>query len=145
MRSAITLSAPTLILYDGVCALCNGLVRFLLRRDPHDQFRFAPLQSPTGQSILSGHNLDPTDLNTVCVIAGYGSPHETFLIKSDAVLYAVAQLGGFWRIAELVRLVPRALRDAAYDLVARTRYRVFGKYDTCPLPSPQHRAKFIDL
>ena len=136
---------PTLILYDGVCALCNGTVRFLLRRDRHDQFRFAPLQSPTGQNILRSHNLDPTDLNTICVIAGYGSPEATLFIKSDAVLYAVAQLGGFWRIAELARLVPRRPRDVAYDLVARTRYRVFGKYDTCPLPSPHHRAKFLDL
>ena len=145
MLFAMTHPAPTLLLYDGVCALCNGTVRFLLRRDHQDQFRFAPLQSATGEAILRSHNRDPNDLNTVCVIAGYGSPEATLLIKSDAMLYAVAQLGGFWRISAFARLVPRTVRDAVYDLVARTRYRVFGKYRACPLPSPGDQVKFFDL
>jgi predicted DCC family thiol-disulfide oxidoreductase YuxK len=119
-------------------------VRFLLRFDQHDRFRFAPLQSDFAASLLSKHGINSADLDSVSVVTDYGSPVERTFTKSDAVLRASWDLGGIWRVGEIGRLVPRALRDWLYDRVARSRYRMFGKYETCPLPRPQDRGKFID-
>jgi predicted DCC family thiol-disulfide oxidoreductase YuxK len=124
----------TLILYDGVCALCNGMVRFVLRRDRNDSFLFAPLQSELAKKALERHGMKTGELNTVCVVMGYELPAEQVLIKSSAVLHAFEQLGGVWRFAMVGLWIPRVARDFAYDLVARYRYRIFGKSclcDTC--------------
>ena len=133
----------TLVLYDGVCGLCNGLVRFLLRRDRRDQFRFAPLQSDVGQSLLGHHGLNTQDVDTVVVIANFGAPRERAMTRSDAVLWSASRLGGIWKIANIARAVPRAFREALYRLVARHRYRIFGRYDSCPMPGPEVRNKFL--
>lgn len=151
----------TLVLYDGMCALCNGTVRFLLRRDRgddrgedrgddrrddrRDQFRFAPLQSAAARSVLQRHGLDADNLQTVCVVANYGEASERVLTKSSAALYAAGRLGGWWKLSAAGYAIPRVLRDAVYGLVARFRYRLFGKYETCPLPDPLDRDKFIGL
>lgn len=132
------------MLYDGVCGLCNRLVQFLLKRDRHDRFRFASLQSDFTAAVLRRHGLDPKDLDTVYVVEQYPQPTERLLARSDAVLFMLAQLGGVWGMAVVGRIIPRALRDLAYQLVARNRYRVFGKHESCLLPDPQHRAKFLD-
>lgn len=132
----------TLVLYDGVCALCNRLVRFLLRHDHGDEFRFAPLQSEFGRSLLRGYGKTPVDLDTVWVVAEYGGKSARPLTKSSAVLYVVAQLGGGWRLSAVGWIIPHVLRDALYDIVARRRYRWFGKYDACPLPAEEERKKF---
>jgi predicted DCC family thiol-disulfide oxidoreductase YuxK len=133
-----------IILYDGVCGLCNRLNRFVLDRDPGGRFRFAALQSPFATEILARHGRDPKDLDTLYLVLAAGRPGERLLRKSDAVLWILRGLGGPWRAAAALRLVPAGLRDAAYDLVARTRYRLFGRYDACPLPDPRHRARFLD-
>ncbi len=167
-------SPQTLILYDGVCALCNWTVQFLLRHDrlrarpqnrrdgPHgDQrdepdddrrghFLFAPLQSAAARSLLQRHGLDAHGLdadwlNTVCVVANYGEASERLLTKSSAALYAAGQLGGLWKLSAAGYAIPPVLRDAVYALAARYRYRLFGKYETCPLPAPLDRDKFIGL
>jgi predicted DCC family thiol-disulfide oxidoreductase YuxK len=133
-----------IILYDGVCGLCHRLNRFVLARDPAGRFRFAALQSGLARDILVRHGRDPHDLDTLYLVLGHGRPDERLLRKSDAALWILRELGGAWRAASALRVVPRRARDLGYDLVARTRYRLFGRYDTCPLPDPRHRARFLD-
>jgi predicted DCC family thiol-disulfide oxidoreductase YuxK len=133
-----------IILYDGVCALCHRLNRFVLARDPAGRFRFAALQSALAGEILTRHGRDPRDLDTLYLVLDHGRPDERLLRKSDAALWILRDLGGPWRAAGALRAVPRWMRDLGYDLVARTRYRLFGRYDTCPLPDPRHRARFLD-
>ena len=134
----------TIILYDGVCGLCNRLVQFILKRDRHDHFRFASLQSDWSGALLRRHHLDPNDLDTVYVVVDFAQPAERLLARSDAILFLLRELGGVWTFASWGKILPRILRDGMYKLVARNRYRVFGKYDSCMLPDPQHRAKFLD-
>ena len=133
-----------IVLYDGVCGLCNRLVQFLLKRDKHDQLRYAALQSDFAVKVLKRHGLDPKDLDTVHVILNYEEPNERVFARSDAILEVVNRLGGIWKIAMLGKLVPRPIRDWLYKLVAQNRYRMFGKFETCMLPEPRHRAKFLD-
>ncbi len=134
-----------IVLYDGVCGLCNHLVQFLLKRDTHDRFRFASLQSEFANSLLTHHRVDPHDLDTVYVVKNYGQPGQSLLARSDAILYMLTQLDGLWKLAGVGRVIPKAFRDAVYKIVARNRYRVFGKHESCILPEPQHRAKFLDV
>jgi predicted DCC family thiol-disulfide oxidoreductase YuxK len=141
--SRASADAP-IILYDGVCGLCHRLNRFVLARDPAGRFRFAALQSALAGEILARHGRDPQDLDTLYLVLGHGRADERLLRKSDAALWILRELGGPWRAASLLRVVPRALRDLGYDLVARTRYRLFGRYDACPIPDPRHRARFLD-
>jgi predicted DCC family thiol-disulfide oxidoreductase YuxK len=133
-----------IIFYDGVCGLCNRLVQFVLKHDKRDYFRFAALQSDLASTTLLRHNRDPHDLDTVYVVVEYGQPAERLLARSDAILFLLKHLGGIWKLAALGKILPRTLRDATYELVARNRYRVFGKYESCMLPDPKHRAKFLD-
>ncbi len=139
------LSGKTIVLYDGVCGLCNRSVRFLLRHDNRDRFRFAPLQSEFASSLLNKHGINAAELDSVSVVTDYGLASETAFTKSDSVLRATSELGGIWRAAEVGRFIPQVLRDWLYDRVARSRYRIFGEYKSCPAPSPQHRTKFIDF
>ena len=133
-----------IILYDGVCGLCNRLTRFVLARDRPGRFRFAALQSAFASEILARHGRDPRDLDTLYLVIAHGRPEERLLQKSDAALWILRELGGPWRAAGALRVVPRWVRDLGYDLVARIRYRLFGRYDSCPLPEPRHRARFLD-
>ena len=139
------LNSNPIVLYDGVCGLCNHLVQFLLQRDKRDRFRFASLQSEFAQAVMIRHRLDPHDLDTVYVVKDHNQPTETLLARSDAILYMLKQLGGIWSVAAVARVLPRALRDAIYKIVARNRYRLFGKHESCMLPEPEPRAKFLDV
>ena len=135
-----------LILYDGVCGLCNRLVQFLLKHDKQGRLRFASLQSDFAARVLQRHGIDPKDLDTVQVIENYEQPGERVLQRSDAILRAGRELTGFWSVsATVAKVIPRALRDVIYRFVARNRYRVFGKYDTCMLPEPNQRSRFLDV
>ncbi len=134
-----------IVLYDGVCGLCNRLTQFILKRDKHDRFRFASLQSEFAEDILKRHGADYEDLDTVYVVLDHGKPSERLLARSDAILQIAAELGGIWKLGEAGRVLPTAIRDGIYKLVARNRYRVFGKYESCMLPEPKHRAKFLDV
>ena len=138
--------ANSILLYDGVCGLCNRLVQFILRRDRDTVFRFASLQSALATTILDRHGVKAADLDTVYVVLNYDEPDESLLERSDAVVFVLKQLGPFWRACAAVsRLLPRPIRDWKYRLVARHRYRIFGRYDTCPLPTEKTRARFLDL
>lgn len=137
-----------ILLYDGVCGLCDRFVQFILRRDRRGVFRFASLQSALAGRILARHNISPADLDTVYVVVNPDSqePPEFLLSRSDAVLFVLKQLGGLWRfVAFLLQLLPKFVRDPAYNAIARHRYRIFGKYESCALPSAQDRGRFLDL
>lgn len=138
--------ANPIVLYDGVCGLCNRSVQFLLKHDKSRRFRFASLQSDFAAKVLGRHGLDPKDLDTVHVVENYDQPDERVLQRSDAVLRAGRELGGIWGAsASIAKVIPRRLRDLVYRFVATNRYRVFGKYDTCMLPDPNQRSRFLDI
>jgi predicted DCC family thiol-disulfide oxidoreductase YuxK len=135
-----------IVFYDGVCGLCNRLVQFLLKRDKHDRLLFASLQSDFASKVLARHGIDPKDLDTLHVVENYEQSDESVLDRSDAILRAGKELGGIWaEVADLGAKVPQDTRDRFYRFVAKNRYYLFGKYQTCMLPEPQHRAKFLDM
>jgi predicted DCC family thiol-disulfide oxidoreductase YuxK len=132
--------ANPLLLYDGVCGLCNRLVRFVLKRDRRAYFRFASLQSDYAARILKPHSFDPQDLNTL-----YVAEDERLRTRADAVIFILQKLGGRWRIAAAaLRILPRPLRDWGYRFVARHRYRIFGHYESCLLPAKKYHDRFLD-
>ena len=133
----------TLILYDGVCGLCNRLVAFLLRHDKRDRFRFVPLQSDLAHTMLRRYGLSTHDFDTVVVVADFDGGSARVLTRADAVLWCVRQLGGVARLFAVVGVFLPCMREAAYRLIARCRYRIFGKSDTCTLPNPRDRHKFL--
>jgi predicted DCC family thiol-disulfide oxidoreductase YuxK len=133
------------VLYDGVCGLCNGLVRFLLPRDREGKLWFAPLQSAFAARVLARHGRDPRDLDTMYLIVDYGRETERLFERARAVLHVLGEIGGIWRLARVFGILPTPLLNLGYAFVARVRYRVFGKYETCPLPGPGERARFVDL
>lgn len=138
-----------LLLYDGTCGLCHGLVQFLIRRDRRDALRFAALQSEFARGLVARAGGDPDRLETLYAIddadAVYADPEGAPLrarVRSRAALTAIAAVGGPWRVFGALRVIPRPLLDLGYRLVARIRYRVFGKV-ACELPSPEERQKFL--
>jgi predicted DCC family thiol-disulfide oxidoreductase YuxK len=138
--------ANPIILYDGVCGLCNRLVQFLLKHDQEGRLRFASLQSDFAEKVLGRHGIDAKDLDTVQVVENYEQPGERVLQRSDAILRAGRELGGFWSVSSsIAKVVPRGVRDLVYRFVATNRYRVFGKYDTCMLHDPNQRSRFLDI
>ena len=138
--------ANPIILYDGVCGLCNRLVQFLLKHDKEGRLRFASLQSEFAERVLTRHGIDPKDLDTVQVVVNYEQREERVLGRSDAILHACEEMAMPWNaLAKIARIVPRALRDVVYRFVARNRYHVFGKYETCMLPDPNQRHRFVDM
>lgn len=139
------MAAPDIVLYDGVCGFCNGVVQFLLPRDPEGRFRFAPLQSRFARDLLVRHGREPDELDTVYVVRNAGGPDEVLLARSDAALHVAETLGGAWRLAGVLRLLPAGVRDRLYGAFARRRYRLFGRHDACVLPRPEWRSRFIDV
>jgi len=145
-RNAI--EGRALVLYDGVCALCNGVVQFLIKRDRLDKFRFAPLQSSLGREVLARFDIH-TFPDGVMLLTDALTPDEYLYQRSDAVAEALQRLGGpggMWRlVGKALKLLPRPLRDWGYGIVARFRYRVFGRYDTCPIPPPEQRNRLLGV
>lgn len=134
-----------IVLYDGVCGLCNHAVQFLLKRDRYDRLQFASLQSDLAANLLNKHGIDHRSLDTVYAVLNYEQPNEELLAKGDAFLFFARAIGGIWRIAEVGRIIPRPVRNWLYDFVARHRYQVFGKSETCMLPDPKQRHKFLEV
>jgi predicted DCC family thiol-disulfide oxidoreductase YuxK len=136
-------SVNPVLLYDGVCGLCHCLVRFVLKRDKQAQFRFASLQSDYAVRILQAQGLDPHDLNTLYYVEEFG---KRLAARSDAVISVLRELGGFWAATSVaLHILPRWLRDWGYGAVARHRYRVFGKYESCPVPEMKYQDRFLDV
>lgn len=128
-----------IILFDGVCNFCSGVVNFIIERDTKGVFRFAPLQSDAGQRILEHFNLAGEDFDTFVLVEG-----EEFHIKSTAALRMCRLLGGFWKLLYVFIVIPAPIRDALYDYVARNRYRWFGKKEECMVPGPEVRRRFLE-
>lgn len=132
-------AGQAVVVFDGVCVLCGGWVRFLLRRDRAGVFRFAAMQDETGRRLLETNGLDPDDPVSFLLVEA-GGVHT----DSDAVAAVLARLGGAWRVAAAaLRAVPRALRDPAYRWLARNRYRWFGRREACLVPDPAQRRRFL--
>ncbi len=130
---------PPVLLFDGVCNLCNGVVTFVIRRDPPPaRFRFAALQSEFGQRVLREHGLSANPLDTFVMLED-GAVH----LRSTAALKTLKRLGFPWSLAYAAIVVPAPLRDALYRFVARNRYRWFGKREACMLPTPELRSRFL--
>lgn len=127
------------VLFDGVCRLCNGWAKFLIRHDHQRRFRLCSVQSAEGQAILAWFGLPTDAFETMAYVEG-----ETLFVRSDAVLRIVAQLPGAWSLLAVLRFLPRVLRDWCYDRIALNRYRLFGRYDTCLLPDADHQQRFLD-
>jgi len=126
-----------LILYDGVCVFCSRWIRFVVARDTAARFRFTPIQSPYGTRLAQAFGIDANDPDTNAVIHG-----AIAYFKSDAALTVLSSLPG-WRWLRVLFAVPKGLRDAVYSLVARNRYRIFGKYETCFVPDAAMRARVL--
>lgn len=133
------IASHPLLMYDGVCVLCNGVVRFVVRHDAEGVFRFAPLQSSLARELLAGS----TDAREgVVLVTDTLTPGQQIYHRSDAVSHALLVLGGRWRgPGGLLNAVPRPLREFGYGIVARVRYRLFGRYETCPIPEPGVRSR----
>jgi len=128
-----------LLLFDGVCNLCHGAVRFIIARDPAKRFRFASLQSDFGRSIVRERGL-PDDVTTVVLV----EPGGRVSARSTAALRVALRLGALWPLLGVLLVVPRFVRDPVYEFIARNRYRWFGKKDSCPLPDPSLADRFLD-
>ncbi len=135
----MTAAARQIIVFDGVCTLCNRGVAFLLAHEHDHLIRFAAAQSTAGRELLSEFGLDPENLASFVFIQG-GTAH----FRSDAALRVARHLRLPWRMFRVLRIIPRPLRDWVYDLIARRRYRWFGKRESCMVPTPEMRSRFLD-
>jgi len=138
-----TSAGAPVLLYDGVCGFCNKSVQLILDHDRRGEMRFAALQSDYGRAVIARH----PELRSVdsVVFVEQGPGGERTYMRSEAALKVAAYLGGFWRVFLAAKILPRVVRDYLYDLFARHRYRVFGKYDSCMLPPPEVRSRFLDV
>lgn len=127
-----------IILFDGVCNLCNGAVQYVIKRDRNKRFKFASLQSEVGKQILVKSGLPEDHLKSFVYIQG-----NHIYTRSDAALRVAQQLGGAVKLLYGFIIVPKFIRDLVYDLIARNRYKLFGKKDECMLPSPELKRRFI--
>lgn len=129
----------SVILFDGVCNLCDGTVRFIARKDPEGIFKFAPLQSKTAQSYLNRFNLRTDDFDTIVLVS-----RGRVYTKSSAFLETARKLRGLWPLLYGFKIVPPFVRDWIYGLIARNRYRWFGKKDACMIPDAGLKARFLE-
>jgi predicted DCC family thiol-disulfide oxidoreductase YuxK len=127
-----------ILLFDGVCNLCNGFVQFMIKRDPKRKFKFASLQSDSAQSLLDRFGLQKNEFDSFVLIKG-----DKYLLKSTAVLQVLKELGGVWPLFYAFKILPRSFRDFIYDRVAKSRYRVFGKRNECMIPTPELQSRFL--
>jgi predicted DCC family thiol-disulfide oxidoreductase YuxK len=126
------------ILFDGVCNLCNGAVQFIIKRDTHKRFSFASLQSAYATHVLKDNHL-VMGMDTLVLLS-----NKRVFSKSRAVLEISKALPGAWPLLYVGRIIPAFLRDAIYEWVAKNRYRFFGKRDTCMIPSPELKSRFLE-
>lgn len=143
MPSKIPILIPKgkkVILFDGVCNVCDGFVQFILKRDKKGTFYFASLQSDIAQQLLAKHNITVKELSTVVLIDG----NKTYT-HSDVVLQVAKDLGGILSLLYPFKILPKRFRNAFYDWFAENRYRLFGKKEVCMLPEPEWHSRFLDV
>ena len=141
--NAPPVTAP-ILLYDGICGFCNKSVQMILRHDRRGTMRFAALQSDYGKTVIARHS-ELRGVDSVVFVETSADPaQERVFTRSTAALKVAAYLGGVWKLALAAYVIPKPIRDYFYDLFARYRYRLFGKYDSCMLPPPEARSRFLD-
>lgn len=140
MKKSTLDSDITFVLFDGICALCNGFVKFIFKFDRGNKIKVAPLQSELAQKILKTYDFESYDLSSVVVIES-GVVSQKF----KAVVCILKKIGREWKfLAALLQFIPSVIGDFFYDIVAKTRYKIFGKYEQCPIPNKEHLKKFIN-
>jgi predicted DCC family thiol-disulfide oxidoreductase YuxK len=127
-----------LILFDGVCNLCNASVQFIIRHDPHRKFKFASLRSPVAKEYLKKFNLADQELSSILLIK-----NGKYYDRSNAALEIARDLKGLWKIFYFFKIIPAPLRNVLYNIIANNRYKLFGKKDVCMIPTPELRSRFI--
>jgi predicted DCC family thiol-disulfide oxidoreductase YuxK len=127
------------LLFDGVCNLCNSAVNFLLDADKSKTLKFASLQSAFGQKILSDYQLSRDNFDSVLYLKG-GRIYK----KSEAAFLVMRELGGFWRVISVFKFLPKAFCDLLYDAIAKNRYKIFGRREACRMPTPELKARFLE-
>ena len=128
-----------IVLFDGVCNFCNSSVQFIIRHDKSNALKFASLQSNTGQELIAKYNI-PKDVDSVIFIENGNA-----FIKSEAALRIADNFGGVWKMMRILKVIPAFIRNLFYDIIARNRYKWFGKKETCMIPSPEIRNRFMDV
>jgi predicted DCC family thiol-disulfide oxidoreductase YuxK len=134
--------APVL-LYDGVCGICNRGIQTILRYDRDGSLRFAPLQGEFAEGVIARHP-ELRGVDSMVFVENPGTADERVTVRTAGLLRVADYLGGPWKLFLAGRAVPAGARDRFYDWFASIRYRVFGRHDTCPIPAPEVRARFID-
>lgn len=128
-----------IILFDGVCNLCNEVIQFVIKRDKKDVFRYAALQSELGEQLTKERGIDTSKVDSFVLI----EPGVAYFVKSDAALEIAKDFGGMWKLFQLFQWIPTSFRNVVYDFVARNRYKWFGRKDQCMIPTPELQAKFL--
>jgi predicted DCC family thiol-disulfide oxidoreductase YuxK len=130
---------PSIIIFDGVCNLCNAAVRFIINRDPQGKFAFTPMQGTLADELIAKHGIPNVGEDTLLLIKD-----NQYFVYSDAVLEIAKDLTGWWYLINLLKFIPKPIRDYVYQLIARNRYRLFGQRATCMVPSQDVRKRFLD-
>ncbi len=128
-----------IILFDGVCNLCNSTVQFLIKHDKKDVFRFVALQSDLGQQIMAYIGIDTSKVDSIIVY----EPGKAYFYKAEAALEIASAIGGVYSLLAVFKVVPKSISNAVYDYIARNRYKWYGKKEACMLPTPEIKAKFL--
>jgi predicted DCC family thiol-disulfide oxidoreductase YuxK len=128
-----------ILLFDGVCNLCNPIVQFIIKRDTESKFNFAALQSDSGQFLLKKYSLPTNDFSSIVYINA-----DRYYLKSSAGIRVLIALGGVWKLSGILFIFPRPLRDLLYMIIAKYRYKIFGKRNTCMIPTPDIKQRFIE-
>jgi len=129
-----------IVLFDGVCNLCNGAIQFMIKHDKKDVFRYAALQSDIGNKLIEGRNIDTEKVDSIILI----EPGVAYYTKSDAALEIGKHLKGYRTLSSILLGIPKGIRDIVYDFIARNRYTWYGKKEECMIPTPELKAKFLD-
>lgn len=141
MNKTILPPGKAIILFDGVCNLCNGAIQWIIERDKEELFRYASLQSDLGKKMLVDRQIDPQKIDSIVLV----EPNVAYYLKSTAALQIGIKLGSNYKFfAKILLLIPAFVRDAVYDFIARNRYRWFGKKAKCWIPNPELQKLFLD-
>ncbi|ARN77814.1 thiol-disulfide oxidoreductase [Nonlabens spongiae] len=127
-----------IILFDGVCNLCNGAINFIIKRDPKDHYRFAALQSDIGEELLAKHDIDPEKTDSIVLIR-----NGSAFAKAGAALRIAKKMSGAWPLLYGLTIIPKFISNAVYDYIAYHRYKWFGKKESCMIPTPELKKKFL--
>ena len=129
-----------IILFDGVCNLCNSAIRFVIKRDKQNQYQFAPLQSETARALTRERQIDTEKIDSIILI----EPGKAYYVKAEAALKIGRSFGGFWQLLSIFEWVPPVISNWVYDRIAKNRYRWFGRKDQCMIPTPELQEKFLN-